>query len=520
MSRKIALYVIIFLAAIISGIVWVTRFRPSRKAPCPNCNIIIISIDSLRSDALPCYGYKLPTAPFLCRFADENTLFTRMRANSTWTRPSNMSIMTSLYPIGHGMVDPVPNELNPEVTTLPEVLATHGYTTRFVANDQIHISMELGYGRMFQHIQLTTPTFDEKTLDDWEYAIDKIKEDNAMRKPAFVFFHTDHVHEYVNNIFHIPEAFPLDPTYRPVGIPPLTRFTDKTWKFSERYIEGFMNIYRVESVVQRHKAWLTQLQKAKTLSDARAVFMTFPPDMQEDIFRNLAEDTLNTQYFSIAVPLYRHLYDDQIRSLDLSLARVLDRIKQNGLSDNTIVVITSDHGQMLGERNLLGHIVSIAKEEIHVPLIMRVPGVAKQRLNTLIQHIDIFPTLLELVGIPKQQSTSGISLKGALLGDKDAPKNDFVISHATLPTLMYSIETDGWRLIEAPYPNGTYRELYDLAHDPKESKSVAQNNQKMVEQLTTLLHATLDSQKIYPPLTSTFIQWQSEEQRAARVENE
>lgn len=517
MQRLVYLVVLVVFA----GCVLLLALPKKPRVVCKRCNIVVISVDSLRADALPCYGYKLPTAPNLCRFAQtRGTLFSNSFANATWTRPSNMSIVTSLYPTSHGMVDPIQNTLNPAVTTLPQTLAKHGYTTRFVSNDQVHMSIELGYEHMFRHIRLTSPTFDNETLATWLATIDNIKSDNEMRKPAFVYFHTDHVHEYVTNLLHIPKEFPLDPGYKPPNLPSPKVFTDDTWKFMRTYLNDLAGVYRIESVITSLHLQAAELNKMQTKEEAYAFFNRLPLDMQEDIYRNVAEKTYNDTYFSLAVPLYRHLYDEQIRTFDLAIAQVLDHITDKGLADNTIVIITADHGQILGEKKLLGHIVSLAKNEIHVPLIMMIPGVPPQKINDLAQHIDIFPTIMELLGLAIPDETRGISLAGTIFGKKNAQKNAFVISHTTLPHLMYSIQTERWRLIESPYPNGTHRELYDYATDPNETKSVASGNQKIIEELTSLLHTTLDRQPTYPPVEMTFPEWKTESERGARVNQE
>lgn len=489
-----------------------------KAIPCFRCNIIVIVVDSLRASELPCYGYTLATAPALCKYAAQNTLFTRAYANATWTRPSNMSIITSLYPTSHGMVDPISVSLNTTVTTLPQVLKKFGYSTRFVANDQIHMGVELGYERIFSHRQLTSPTFNGgDTMEKWYNAIDAMKEDNKHFMPSFTYFHTDHVHEYVNNILDIPPQFPLDPQYTAPTLPQLTRFTDRTWIFTKKYLKDMRQISSVESMTARFDAWIAQFDKARTREEALAVFTGLPNDMKTDIFRNIAQDDLNEHYFTTIVPLYRHLYDDAIRTFDLSFAKIIRKIKENGLEQNTIVLVTSDHGQMLGEHNLLGHILSMDKEEITIPLILRVPGLKEQRSGQLTQHIDIFPTLLELVGIPVPKGLAGISLKNSLMGEKNSPKNEYVISHTTLPHEMYAIITDNWKLMEAPYPSGVYRELYDLVRDPEETKSVAQSNQKSVEALTTLLHTTLKKFPVYLPVESAFPYWRTEDDRTNEV---
>lgn len=514
-ARKYVFFIFLIGVLLVTGKIAWNRIHPN--AVCSRCNIIVVVIDSLRADELPCYGYSLPTAPALCAFADANAKFTQAFANATWTRPSNISIITSLYPTSHGMVLPISESLNPHVVTLPQVLSDHGYTTRFVANDQIHMGLELGYERIFRHVKLTKPTLKDETLQVWYDAIDAIKKDNAHNKPSFTYFHTDHIHDYVDDILHIPNEFPLDPTYTPPPLPTLSRFTNETWEFTKTYLQKSMITYSIQSIVDRHKAWIQDLNKAQTAYEAFEVFKRLPYDMQEDIYRNIAEKNLSTNYLSTIIPLYRHLYDNSIRTFDIAFAKILRRIEENGLSDNTIIVIVSDHGQMLGEHTLLGHILTMDSKETSIPLIFHIPGIAPQISRALTQHIDIFPTLLDLVGINIPTSLQGISLKGTLLHQADAPENTHVISHTTMPNEMFAIVTDRWKFMEATYPNGVYRELYDHARDPQEEKSVASENQRVVEHLTTLLHTTLNTKPVYPPIPSDLPYWHTENERELRT---
>lgn len=487
------------------------------RIPCFRCNIIVIVVDSLRANELPCYGYTLPTAPFLCEYAKNSVLFTNAYANATWTRPSNMSIITSLYPTSHGMVLPISESLNPNAITLPQVLAKNGYTTRFIANDQVHMGIELGYERIFRHIKLTDPTLSDDTLTTWYDAIDSIKKDNKEHRPSFTYFHTDHVHDYIDDILHIPESFPLDPKYTPPSLPTLNLFTSETWAFTKAYLPQSMHIYTIQSVIDRHKAWIQELNEAKTTDEAFEVFKRLPSDMREDIFRNMAERKLNSEHFTTIVPLYKHLYDNSIRTFDLAFAKILRRIKENGLDKNTIVIVVSDHGQMLGEHSLLGHILTMDDNEISIPFIIHAPGLPARTIDALTQQIDIFPTLLDLVGIPIPSSLQGISLKGAMMDERDAPLNTYVISHTTMPNEMYALITNRWKFMEAMYPNGTYRELFDRMKDPNEDHSIASDNEPVVERLTSLLHTTLDTKRVYPPIPSLLPYWQTEDERNTRL---
>ncbi len=503
----------IFLSAIA---VWY-GITHHRGVTCPRCNIIVITVDSIRADHLPCYGYALNTAPHLCAFADENLRFTRMFANSTWTRPSELSMLTSLYPVSHGMTDPLPTHMNPKITTLPQVLYRNGYETTFVSNDHLNMALELGFGRGFQHIQFTPAIINDETMHTWSDTIDSIQTANKKHKPAFVFIHTDHVHDYIEEILRPPQKFPLDPAYRSnINYP--KQFTEETWKRSIDYLTHSMEVGWGTDPINEQDAWRTQLRQAKTLDEARQVFLQFPETLQYDLYLNIAQDDLYKNNFADFMELCRHLYDENIRTFDLSFEKLLKRIDEDGISRNTIVVVIGDHGQLLGEYGLIGHILGISNEEIHVPFIARIPGLSSRVIDGLTQGIDLYPTLLDVVGISPPKTVAGISLRKLLTNQKNAPQNKYVISQTLLPDHLESIQTDRWRLVEGFYPIGISRNLYDLARDPKQLHSVSPTTQPVVDALTKLLETTIRRQPVYPPVQSAFPDWFDATVRKQRID--
>src|SRR3989344_6085507 len=96
---------------------------------CKDCNVILISLDTLRAKSLPCYGYEKNTAPNLCEFAKKSFLFTNSYSQSAYTLDSHFSIFTSLLPSSHGMTTLFVNTLNEKVQTITQILRNSGYKT-------------------------------------------------------------------------------------------------------------------------------------------------------------------------------------------------------------------------------------------------------------------------------------------------------------------------------------------------------------------------------------------------------
>jgi len=414
------------------------------------------------------------------------------------------------------MTEPISDELNPQVTTIPKILRQNGYDTTLVTNDQLNFDVESGFGRGFGTIYLTTPTLSANTLGTWMNTIDSIKASNAKHRPAFVYFHTDHLHDYDVNLPNPPGSFPLDPSYVPPTFPPYS-FTASTWKLTINYLTDTIQRSMIASDIQEYEHWRAALQQATSLHDAQNIFSELPSGMQNDIYLTAFRQEIGQNDFPVFASLSRHLYDDSARTLDLALGHIITRIKSDGLTDNTIVVFTSDHGELLGEHGLVGHILGIYDEEIHIPLIVHVPRLDSQTVSTLAQHIDLLPTLIQLVGHAIPKGIAGTSLLDVMTHQHTVGQHSFIISETSLPRPMKSIRTDTWRLVEITYPNGLYRGLYNIVTDPKETHSVASTTQSVVNDLSLLLHTTLLRQPMYPPIPVSLPEWANQADRVKHL---
>jgi arylsulfatase A-like enzyme/tetratricopeptide (TPR) repeat protein len=176
-------------------------------------------------------------------------------------------------------------------------------------------------------------------------------------------------------------------------------------------------------------------------------------------------------------------YDGEIAFADSQVGRLLDWIEQQGLEDDTIVVITGDHGEGLGSHGEDEHGYYIYDYAVRVPLIMRVPGASGVRVAQQVRTVDIFPTLLGLVTGEQPNGIEGRSLERLIAGEKeDTPRYAYSESMATNLqygwSALYSLRTDGYKYIDAPRA-----ELYDLTRDPAESTNRLDEERRVVLQL-------------------------------------
>jgi arylsulfatase A-like enzyme len=160
-------------------------------------------------------------------------------------------------------------------------------------------------------------------------------------------------------------------------------------------------------------------------------------------------------------------YLNAVRAADEKIAWLIDQLNRRGLGDSTVVAVTADHGEAFGQHNQRTHSFGVYEQTVHVPLVLLYPGLAEapKRSSTMGQHIDIAPTLLDLVGVPPPKDWQGRSL----LDESRSPRVYFLsVGNEVVLGLR-----DG-RFKYHYYVDTTREELFDLDADPAELKDLAQ----------------------------------------------
>ena len=197
-------------------------------------------------------------------------------------------------------------------------------------------------------------------------------------------------------------------------------------------------------------------------------------------------------------------YDGEVAWSDELVGRIDGTLGRLGLRDDTLLVVTSDHGEGLGEHGENVHGFFVYESTLHVPLLLRGPGVtAGSRIAATVGSVDVVPTVLDLLGVavPAGMRLSGRSVAAALRGGA-APAETPAFAESLLPLLHYgwsdlrTIREGRWKYIQAPRP-----ELYDLARDPGEAQNLAEAESARAAALRTALAAHLAGEKETPPAT-------------------
>lgn len=193
--------------------------------------------------------------------------------------------------------------------------------------------------------------------------------------------------------------------------------------------------------------------------------------------------------FAATVP---HPYDAEISAADEGLGLLLDGLAQRGELDDTLVIVTADHGESLGEHDEKTHAIFIYDATIHIPLILRAPGLVPEglRVKTPVHQVDLMPTVLGALGLPGGESTQGLDLRPLLTGGTLPERALYAesllseIGFGMAP--LYSARAEGFKWIRAPRP-----ELYDLGQDPRELTNLAGDDRRRGRRLDQQLDELL-----------------------------
>jgi len=344
---------------------------------CPDCNVILISIDTFRGDHLTCAGYDaydVDITENICDFASDGILFNRTMAQSSSTTTSHASILTSSIPSNHGAIYFKRKAISPSKVTIAEVLKDKGYQTAgFVGGSRVN--PEFGFDRGFD-VYKSLPKR-PKQLKFSEIASHGLSWLNKTNERFFLFLHTYEIHA------------PFTPDIE------LADLLDADYNGS------------------------------------------LPNNIHYPLIRKI-----NNGEISISKEDLRHiiaLYDAEIMSADIGFGDFIEELKSMGLYDNTIVVLTSDHGEQFNEHGIITkHGLSLYNEVLHIPLIVRAPGLKSSVETHLVTSLDIAPTLLHMLGIDSPDSFEGRPLF--------VPDEVPIISEADSDTTApFAVQTSEWK---------------------------------------------------------------------------
>ncbi len=387
-------------------------------------NIVLVCLDTLRADHLSLYGYRRATSPHIDAWARaRGTVFETVVAPAPWTLPSHASMFSGLDAHRHGVnyTQPVPASL----TMLAELLRQSGYATLAVTGGGF-VHPQYGFAQGFdRYWSFGVRVGDEAEIDaEVERACSAIEA--HARRPFFLFLHTYEIH----NPF-----LPRQPHFGSFSNHPDQTVVVDVEKLPASAADGYLDHRRL--VIQRAGG---------------------------------AQEPLGESELDLAV----ELYDSGIAYADAMIARVLRRLEHLGIDRRTVVILTSDHGELFGEHGVVNH-VSLYDENLLVPLIIADPRRAEaRRVPAQVRLVDLAPTILELAGEPAPSGIDGVSLVPLLDGGDAPAASGLAWSFAAASNYGIALRDHNrmkYTTRMVPWPiAGPAERLFDLSADPREER--------------------------------------------------
>jgi len=445
--------------------------------PAKRPNILLMVADTQRAANLHCYGYEKPTSPTWDAVAGEGVLCEQNISPGIWSLPGYASMMTGVHVYTH-RGDGDHEYVNDALPTIAELLSKAGYQTCGIMQNtwgsgavgldrgyEVYVDRGL-YGAKAEGKGWTVPPMESKGAKLNIETVEKWLDDRDTDRPFFLF-----------TIFAEPHA-----TYHP----------------PEKYIREFMmdgvSDDELKSVMERQSVIKVQAEVVK-----------YSPREWE---------------------ILHCLNDAEVRTCDDNFAKILDALKQRGLYDDTVIILTSDHGDVMGDRPpWWGHLGEICDSLIHVPLVVRHPQLfdGGVRIPGITQTLDVFATMCEIAGadVPEPAAQQSRSLLAAAKGEG---LREFALAEAYTPVqLMERVLRDApdfdirrfnrslkaWRSTTEKYVYSTdgHDEYYYLPTDPAQLNNLIETEgdrakelrEQMIEFLQGLPHYEFgDLQSIWP----------------------
>jgi arylsulfatase A-like enzyme len=410
----------------------------SASLPASAPNVILITLDTVRADHLSLFGYERETSPNLQRLGREAAVYSNAISTGNMTLSSHASMFTGLYPSWHRAI--YENEhgrfLDEKVPTLAEILSDKGYESVSIVSNFSFLAHTFGLDRGFSYQDSAPPVqmlggrrafllrdqprrWLGRLIDPWKYQrVSRAAEDITDAGLAAISRETSQGKKFFLFLNYMDAHWP----YLPPG--------------------RFATLYPGRD---RHFRY-TQAQK-EVLSEQR------PLSGQE-------RQTLISQY------------DGAIAYMDWSLGELFDQLKERGLYDNSLLIVTSDHGEAFGDKALLGHALAVYQDEIRVPLLIKYPhAVSGQIVNEPVSLVDLLPTVLDALGYEPPPGIQGKSLLRRASGDpRYLVSEGFPSSASTKWSPRFqgtqrAIFSGSMKFLES---SQGVKELYDISVDPNE----------------------------------------------------
>ena len=390
----------------------------------PGRSIILISIDTLRADHLGSYGYFRDTSPNLDILAEESVFFDLCLTPIATTLPAHTSLFTGVYPIEHGLLINFKRTLKPFVP----VPALRSFA---------QFAQERGYetAAFVSAAPVTSATGIAAGFDLFDEPDDQERRAEQTNEPLLAWIDAERKGPFLLWVHYFDPHYPYSPPA----------------PFDTRYVND--------------EALETYLAERK---------------IKQSVVRPIGEP-VNTREVNNA-------YDGEILYVDQAVGRLIARLKQRGLWEDSAVILFSDHGESLGDHDMGGH-GYIHREQLHVPLMMKIPGQEPRRVSFPMSLVDVLPTAIGLLGEQEPWSEFLAQVSGrdvlapdasplAVFSQRSGRKRKDIEGSA------YTLATAEWKYVHEPQQ---HNRLFDWKRDPFELSNVLSSHEEVVTELEAQL---------------------------------
>jgi arylsulfatase A-like enzyme/Flp pilus assembly protein TadD len=349
----------------------------------PGLSVLLVTVDTLRADALGAYGNRAAATPWIDRLVASGVRFDLAHAHNVTTLPSHANILSGRYPFDHGVRDNMSFRFPAGMETIATLLAARGYRTgAFVS--AFPVASRFGLRRGFE-------VYDDSFV-------------GTLPRPAF--------------------------------------------RLEER--PG-------TETVALARRWLDAQQGRPFFCWVHLYEPHFPYEPPEPFASRFRDDP----------------YHGEVAAADAALGPLLEPILAAGKAGRTLVVLTGDHGESLGEHGEATHGILAYEATLRIPLVLYQPRLFRPQVVTgLVRHVDLLPTILDALALPIPEGLPGTSLLPVATGASSSPATSYFealagqLDRGWAP--LYGVLQDRTKYVDLPI-----RELYDLASDPAEARNVA-----------------------------------------------
>lgn len=481
-------------------------------------NIILIVLDTLRADRLSCYGYGRRTTPFIDAFAEDATLFERAIIPGQWTIPSHASLFTGEYPTTH-MTTQIYDTLGDDMVTLAELLKGAGYKTIGFCNNPllgvVDNELDRGFDEFYNYggavpnypdIKRSRPKVLQRFLKVYQ---------RVMRRVTAPFQNQLAHNNLLLRIAMHPLVVPLwQDGVNFKGDSKRSLHDVVGYLRAHRRRDGERPLFTFVNLMETHLPYRPPARFARRLA----------PYLEDDEEAQSFIRDYNMEHYRWMIPLteplgeledrvLNDLYDAEVAYEDRLLRRLLKDLGKPGVRENTMVIITSDHGEGLNHHHFVGHSLVAYDDLVRVPLIIRYPRQypAGKRVSSLISARRVFHSVLDATAIQPNDDgarqapndVENLTLTRALNGSKPGEETIFAEAYTpdTLLALMENQTPDAidyfrCRSMRRAAYNGRHKlitvggepdELFDVIDDPGETKNLLGEKPKKVAELQAAL---------------------------------